>query len=341
MAVGVERKLGMGEVVAGLIVGEEAFGPARDPSHRASEPPRRPGDNPFLRVELALVAEAAAHVGGDDAQRALGNAELLAHLAADVMGRLGRGIERELVGAGLGCGDEGARLDRRADQAIVDEIDRDRVRGRLQRLAHRGFVAARPTKADIAGCRRMQLRRVPRLRRARIGDGGQRRVIDRDGLGRIRRLGNGFGDDRRHRFAHMPHRLAREREARRLGHGRTVTGTNRPQGPHRRHAVRRHVGAGEHGDHPGRGGRRRYVDGANARMRVRRTHEHAGERAGKLDVRDEAPAADEKAPIFHPAQRRADALIVAPACRRSVHRVTSCPSDISLHCHRPRKRTIQ
>ena len=44
MAVGVERELGMGEVVARLVVGDEALGPGRDPAHRADRaaaPPRR------------------------------------------------------------------------------------------------------------------------------------------------------------------------------------------------------------------------------------------------------------------------------------------------------------
>jgi ABC-type sugar transport system substrate-binding protein len=45
-------------------------------------------------------------------------------------------------------------------------------------------------------------------------------------------------------------------------------------------------------------------------MRVRRAHKHAGERAGKLDVGDEAPAPEQETAILDAAQRRADALVV-------------------------------
>src|SRR5258707_13778795 len=52
-------------------------------------------------------------------------------------------------------------------------------------------------------------------------------------------------------------------------------------------------------------------------MRVRRANECAGERAGKLDIGDETPAAGEKAPVLEAAQRHADALVGRLA--RGVH----------------------
>ena len=51
----------------------------------------------------------------------------------------------------------------------------------------------------------------------------------------------------------------------------------------------------------------------DAGMGVGRAHQHAGERAGKLDVGDEAPAPEQEAAILDAAQRRADALVVAHA----------------------------
>ena len=312
MTVGVERKLGMGEVIARLVVGEEALGAGRNPAHRTGEPPRRPRDDALLRIELALVAETAAHIGRDHAQRALGDAELIGDLTADVMGRLGRGVERELPALGLDCSDERARLDRRSHQAVVDDVDRDHMRSGAERGTHRGFVAPRPAKANVAGGGFVQLRRACRLRGARVGGGGQRLVVDRDALGRVGGLRQGLGNDRHHRLADVAHRVAREREARRLGHGRTIAGANRPERPHRRHAVRRHVGAGEHGHDPGRALRRRRIDGADARMRVRRTHENTVQGARQIDIRHEAAAAEQKPAVLHPPQRRADALVVGP-----------------------------
>ena len=165
-SVGVERQLGVGDMIARLVVGDEALRARSDPADRSPQPARRPGDDAFLGIELALVAETAADIGRDDAQRALRDAELLGDRAADVVRRLRRAIEREPVGHRVDRGDRGARLDRRADQPVVDEVDRDDMRRRLERRAYRRFVAARRAKADVAGRFRVQLRRAGRLRGA-------------------------------------------------------------------------------------------------------------------------------------------------------------------------------
>ena len=67
MSVGVEREFGMGLMVATLIVGRKTFAARGDPFHRPPQPPRRPGDDGFLGIMLALVAEAAADVGRNQA----------------------------------------------------------------------------------------------------------------------------------------------------------------------------------------------------------------------------------------------------------------------------------
>src|SRR5262245_53684539 len=211
--VGVERELRMGEVIASLIVRNKTFGPARDPAHGTSQPSRGPGDDPLFRIELALVAETAAHVGRHHAQRAFGNAELLGHLSANVMRRLRRAVERELLALRIDGADDRAWLDRRPDQAVVDAIDRDHVGGGTQRRAHGGFVAARPAKAYVGSGAGMELRRALSLRRARVGDGGERRVVDLEALGRVDGLRKGCGDDGRDRLADVAHRLARARSA--------------------------------------------------------------------------------------------------------------------------------
>ena len=166
-------------------------------------------------------------------------------------------------------------------------------------------------KQTLPGADCVQLRRARRLRGAGVGDGGERLVVDLDALGGIGCLRQRLRDHRHDRLADVAHRVARQRKARRLRHRRAVARANRPQRPHRRHAVRRHVGAGEHRHDAGHGPGGRGVDAANARMGVRRAHQHAGERAGQLDVGDEAPAPEQEAAILDAAQRRADALVVA------------------------------
>ncbi len=155
----------------------------------------------------------------------------------------------------------------------------------------------------------MQARRLGGRRGARIHHGRQRLIIDRDPFHRIERLRVGFGDDRGDRLAHMAHLAARERKARRLGHRLPVMGADRPQRPHRPDAVRRHVGAGEHRDHPGRRVRARRVDAADHRMGVGRAHQHAVQRARHIQVGHEAPAAEEKFPVLDPLNRGTDAFV--------------------------------
>jgi hypothetical protein len=73
---------------------------------------------------LALGAEAAADIGCDDAHRVLRQLELLGDELADVVRDLRRRIDDQLMplesAAGRGDRDHGARLDRRAGDAVVD-----------------------------------------------------------------------------------------------------------------------------------------------------------------------------------------------------------------------------
>ena len=76
-------------------------------------------------------------------------------------------------------------------------------------------------------------------------------------------------------------------------------------------------------DHAGHGLGGRGVDPANARMGVRRAHQHAGERAWKLDVGDEASAPEQEAAVLDAAQRRADALVVRAVSLQQIHTFVS------------------
>ena len=316
MAIGIERELGPTEVIAPLVVRDETLGAARNPPHRTPQPARRPGDDRFLRIELALVAEAAADVGRDHAHRALGHAELLGHLPANVVGRLGRAVERELLGIRQAEREHRAWLDRRADQAVVDEIERDDMGCPTKSFAHGGFVAAPPAKAHIGRGARMQLRGISRLRGTRIGDRRQRLIVDLDTLGRIRRLLAGLGDHCCHRLADMAHGVARQRKARRLGHRRAVVRADDPERPHRSHIVGRHVRAAENGNNAGQGDGGSCIDSADAGVGVRRTHEHAVQGTRHIDVGDESSVAEQETPILDAAQRHADAFpITLPRLR--------------------------
>ncbi len=169
---------------------------------------------------------------------------MLGDLAADVMRRLRRGIERELVGARGGERDRAARLQRHARDPLIDEIDRDDMRGPGKGRFDLRLVAAAEAEADIARRRFMQARRILVLRAGAFGDRRQGLVVDLDPFGRVHRLRQRVGDDEGDRLADMAHDVARQRIARRLRHRRAVGRRDRPHRLHRRDVVGRHVGAG-------------------------------------------------------------------------------------------------
>ncbi len=232
----IERKLGAGLVAAALIVGDEALAAGGDPFHRPPQPPRRPGDDGFLGIVLALVAEAAADVGCDQPDRGLRQAELFGDGAADVVRYLRRAIERQLAGAAIG--QHRARLDCGADQPVVGKIEPHHMGRALEGLAHGRVIAPGKTEADVAGSGFVQLRRVLCHRGVAIDDDRQRFITHFQEIGGVLRLRARLRDDGRDRFADMPNRAARQRPARRLGHRLAIGGLDRPKRRHRRRRCR-------------------------------------------------------------------------------------------------------
>jgi hypothetical protein len=133
-------------------------------------------------------------------------------------------------------------------------------------------------------------------------------IVNTDKIGGIERLSVTFGDDQRHRFAHMPDTIPRQSPPWRLRHRLAACASDCPQRAHRTNAVPFHIGATENGDHACRRPRRRDIYVANGGMGVRRTDEDGMHLVRKDDVSDEAPGAAQQALIFDAANRDADAL---------------------------------
>ena len=88
IAGGIERKLGLDEEVAALVVAEKRLLTFAGPFDRAADAARCPGDQRKLGIECVARAEIAADVAGDDAHALRRDAKhacelvLLAHYAA-------------------------------------------------------------------------------------------------------------------------------------------------------------------------------------------------------------------------------------------------------------------
>ena len=72
LAVGVERHLGVGDVIAAVRVGEKRLRAVGDPFHRPADALRRPKRHDFFGIDENLRAEAAADIRRDHAQLVLG-----------------------------------------------------------------------------------------------------------------------------------------------------------------------------------------------------------------------------------------------------------------------------
>ena len=217
MPVTIQRERGARAMVPALRVGEKGLAPPGHPAHRPAQAPRRPRDDGFLRVVLALVAEAAAHVRRHDAKLDLADAELGAERLAQVVRRLRRAVQRQPGRARNGG--HAAVLDRRPAQAVVDQLDLAPGARAGECLLHRRGVAAGPEETLFL-------------------DERKRLVFHLHLFGCVFRSSARFGEHRRHRLADMAHRVARERPARDLHHPRQF-----PAGSHRADIVCRHVPA--------------------------------------------------------------------------------------------------
>ena len=120
LGVAVERQLDMGDVVAAMRVRHEAFRALGGPFDRPPDLAGGPGDDRLLGVMVDLRAEAAADIGGDDAQLRLRDVQHEgAHQQADHM--------RVLAGRDRAC--------------------TRRSRGRIRRSRR-----AAPSRSGRAGC---------------------------------------------------------------------------------------------------------------------------------------------------------------------------------------------
>ena len=96
--VGVERELGVGDVVPRVLVGEDRLAPLARPLDGPAKLARRPQHQLVLGILPALGAEGAADVAGDDADPVLGDLEDAAGQGvADAVRVLDVGVESVAV----------------------------------------------------------------------------------------------------------------------------------------------------------------------------------------------------------------------------------------------------
>ena len=254
-AVGLRGDLDVLDLVAAVDGGLVVLAARLGPLDRAAELLGDDEGEHLLGVDVELEAEAAADVGRDDADLVLADAgDQREHDAQDVRD-LGGGVDGVLVGRGDGRDDDGARLHRRAHEALLLEaaLDDDGVGVRGERLVV--VLAARRTarrRRCWCPCRLWTSGRALLDRLLHVDDGGQLLVLDDD---RLERVGRGVavaGDDDRDAVADVADLVGGERVVVGVDH----VGRDRPGAGQRALDVGE-VGAAVGGDDAGHLERRR------------------------------------------------------------------------------------
>ena len=152
VAILVERKLGVGHIVARLAVAEEGLGARTDPLHRAAGDLGRPQHQRHLVIDGALHAEGAADVAGDDAYLVLRHLQHgFRQLVAEREVALERGVDRVVVVVRAINADRAARLHARRGDAVDHEVMLDDMGRFRERGVGRGLVAFQMHEADVVG----------------------------------------------------------------------------------------------------------------------------------------------------------------------------------------------
>ena len=259
--------------------------PVLDPADGAAAFHREPRKRHLLGGKDALVAEAAADVGRNDANLALVEAEALGEARAHDVRYLGGAMDDELLEPAVPMRDHPPALERRHALArraeLARELDGSRPCGRFDVALDSGL------EKDVVAPGLVKERGVGTPALQHVVDRGQLLELERHGLRDVLGSGAGVGHAHGDELAHVAHLVGREgRLERDLEAGQAGDGTDRLDA--------RHVRGGEDriaeclGD----------LDRPYARMGERAAHEGDLAHAREPDVGDVLPAAGQEALVL-------------------------------------------
>ena len=179
-ALGIEREFaGRGEIAA-MGAADELVGAIAAPAHLAVQLDRGIGHDAVFRIEIGLLAEAAADIADQNADAFLRPLQhgLRKHVAGRAR-RLRLHMQDQPAGLLLDFGDGRARLHRRRHQPLADQIERDHMRGLGEGRLDLGRIAIAHRRDDIVGRFGPDHGRAGLDRLDRIDHRRQHLVIDR------------------------------------------------------------------------------------------------------------------------------------------------------------------
>ena len=291
-AVPVGRERGLDHRIAGVIAALQMLQPILGPFDRAAEPARREGGDRLLGVEQHLHPEPAADIGHPDPDPGLRQAQELGDAVPQHMRHLGGRADLGHVVAAVMNRDTAAAFDRRRRDPGMAEPARHHDRRRGEGIGV-GIADEAAFEQGVAGDRLVDQRGAVRERRGDIGNRVFGLVGDIDQRGGVfRRVGiarDDSGDD-----------LAGEADLgvgdQRPGGGAVAVPVGLVHAGGDRRGRAGEVAAEEDFDHAVRGARRAAVDAGNPCPRERTPQEIDMQASGRVEIVEEAPAAENQRP---------------------------------------------
>jgi hypothetical protein len=280
--------------------------PARDPFHRTSDDPRGGEHDSFLRIRVALHAEAAADIRPDHAQFRFGNMEdRLCQRFANPVRILRAGIERKALIHRVVLANSATGLHRARRHPVVGQPQPHAMCSAHERFLGLRRIAHLQGEADIVRGR------VPHRRRAlgdcigKTCDARKDFVVDLDQLRGVASLRERLRDAKSHAIADVPHDLAGEQRAHRAVPFGPAGVLWHKKGRQAAKFMRRNVLAGKDRQHARRTQRLRAVNRLDPRVRVVRVDEDTVGYGGKIDIIQVTAASAEQFAVLYPGQRLA------------------------------------
>ena len=279
------------QLVAGVARGDQVLAAVLDPLHGTPEPPREPGDDELLGVDVRLLAKAATDAGTHDAHVLLLETERRRQRDPKLVRPLGGRPDDDAVAVWLR--DDAARLERQRRRAPVAQLGLDHDgRGRECSVDVTALDAA--LDVDVRPPL-VQERRVACKRVQRIDERHEGVEVELDRVDAVLRCVARFGDDDHDRLADEAHDALGEQRARRGIGGRRLARRDE-----RRQAD---VGSSERSRDAARRQGARKVDVQKAAVREWAADERRVEQLGTVDVVDELRHAPQEGLVLEAQQR--------------------------------------
>ena len=298
-AIGIECQRRLADQIAAMGGTQKFFHAFSGPFHRATQQARAIRSERILRVECGLHAEATADITDQHAHFFGRNAQhLVAQFVAQARGRLATHAQRESIRSRVKLRQRTTGLDRTCHQSLIDDVERDHMRGPRKRGGGGIGTAMTRCARDVAGGRGPYQCSTGRDGGRNTHNRRQRLIPHVDRFCRIACLFAGLGHDRDHGLADEARRVHGQHALRRRSGSRPIGPLEIRRHQQRLHACSHQICPGHDRKNAGHLSRGRDIRRRKPGMGVRRAQKHEIRLTGQRKIVGEEIAAGQEGVIL-------------------------------------------